>query len=69
MDIFPQNMAIPFYLKLTQLIQEILRFCYGIKTVLAQRVPLETVWFAPHAYLIVALWVLFKCLLFTNTTT
>lgn len=55
MDIFPQNMAIPFYLKLTQLIQEILRFCYGIKTVLAQRVPLETVWFAPHAYLIVAL--------------
>lgn len=55
MNILPQNMEIPFYLKLIQLIQEVLRFCYGIKTVLTHLVLLDTMWFAPPAHLIVAL--------------
>lgn len=42
-----QNMGIPSYLKLVQIIKEILSFYYGIKNVLGNLILLDTVWYDP----------------------
>lgn len=62
MNLLLQSTAIPAWLRLMQLIKEMLRFCCSIKSVLANLVLLHTMWYASHlcstmaTRILVAIW-------------